>query len=278
MTATPIPRTLALTLYGDLDVSVIDEMPPGRRPVRTFVREESKRRDIYAFLREEMRAGRQVYVVYPLVEESEVVRPPGRDRDGSAQLAAEVFPEFARGPPARPDGRGGEGPGDGGVPRRARPAPGLDDRDRGGHRRAERVRHARGARRALRAVPAPPAPRPRGPWPVEELLHPDEPRRRTSDARAPARRHGRDERRVPDRRGGPVAPRARATSSARASPACPRSASPTSCATRRCSRRRARRRSSWWPPTRTCVAPEHRALRAALLARWRGKLDLASVG
>ncbi len=90
MTATPIPRTLALTLYGDLDVSVIDEMPPGRRPVRTYVRGESKRREIYDFLRGEMRAGRQVYVVYPLVEESEVVDLRAAT-EMAAHLAREVF-------------------------------------------------------------------------------------------------------------------------------------------------------------------------------------------
>jgi ATP-dependent DNA helicase RecG len=73
MTATPIPRTLALTLYGDLDVSVIDELPPGRKPVKTVARTESKRAAIYAFLREQIAEGRQVYVVYPLVEESELV-------------------------------------------------------------------------------------------------------------------------------------------------------------------------------------------------------------
>jgi ATP-dependent DNA helicase RecG len=73
MTATPIPRTLALTLYGDLDVSVLDELPPGRRPVRTFARGENKRRAIYDFLHEQIAAGRQVYVVCPLVEESEAM-------------------------------------------------------------------------------------------------------------------------------------------------------------------------------------------------------------
>ncbi len=71
MTATPIPRTLALTLYGDLDVSVLDELPPGRRPIATFSRGGSKRRQIYDFLRAQILEGRQVYVVYPLVEESE---------------------------------------------------------------------------------------------------------------------------------------------------------------------------------------------------------------
>jgi ATP-dependent DNA helicase RecG len=73
MTATPIPRTLALTLYGDLEVSVIDELPPGRKPVVTKARTESARRQIYGFLREQVSTGRQVYVVYPLVEESEAI-------------------------------------------------------------------------------------------------------------------------------------------------------------------------------------------------------------
>ncbi len=71
MTATPIPRTLALTLYGDLDVSVLDEMPPGRQPIGTVVRAEGKRAQIYAFLRKQIEEGRQAYVVCPLVEESE---------------------------------------------------------------------------------------------------------------------------------------------------------------------------------------------------------------
>jgi len=71
MTATPIPRTLALTLYGDLDVSVLDELPPGRRPIATFSRGGSKRRQIHDFVRAQILEGRQAYVVYPLVEESE---------------------------------------------------------------------------------------------------------------------------------------------------------------------------------------------------------------
>ncbi|HSB60585.1 MAG TPA: ATP-dependent DNA helicase RecG, partial [Vicinamibacteria bacterium] len=71
MTATPIPRTLALTAYGDLDVSVVDEKPPGRTPVRTLVRPASERRLVLELLRREAAAGRQAYVVYPLVEESE---------------------------------------------------------------------------------------------------------------------------------------------------------------------------------------------------------------
>ncbi len=73
LTATPIPRTLAMTVYGDLDVSVIDALPPGRRPVRTWVFNEPQRRRAYQLLHDEVRAGRQAYIVYPLVEESEKV-------------------------------------------------------------------------------------------------------------------------------------------------------------------------------------------------------------
>ncbi len=71
VTATPIPRSLAMTVYGDLEVSVIDELPPGRTPVSTHVRGEDRREKIYDFIREQIRRGRQAYVVYPIIEESE---------------------------------------------------------------------------------------------------------------------------------------------------------------------------------------------------------------
>ena len=86
MSATPIPRTLSLILYGDLDVSVIDELPPGRKPVSTRIVPESKRADMYGFLRREAQAGRQIYVVCPLIEESEAV---------DAKPAEEIY-EFLR--------------------------------------------------------------------------------------------------------------------------------------------------------------------------------------
>jgi ATP-dependent DNA helicase RecG len=70
MTATPIPRTLAMTLYGDLDISVIDELPPGRKPIKTVHRDDHSRNAVFAFLESEITKGRQVYVVYPLIEES----------------------------------------------------------------------------------------------------------------------------------------------------------------------------------------------------------------
>lgn len=71
MTATPIPRTLAMTLYGDLDVSVIDELPPGRKPIRTLHRTDADRSRVFGFMKEEIEKGRQIYIVYPLIEESE---------------------------------------------------------------------------------------------------------------------------------------------------------------------------------------------------------------
>ena len=93
MTATPIPRTLAMTIYGDLDVSLIDEMPPGRMPVETKVFPESARAKVYRIIEEEIKKGRQVFVVYPLVEESEKLDL--RDATRMAEhLQKEVFPDF----------------------------------------------------------------------------------------------------------------------------------------------------------------------------------------
>ena len=70
MTATPIPRTLAMTAYGDLDYSVIDELPPGRQPINTVHRYESHRSKVMDFIRSEIEKGRQVYIIFPLIEES----------------------------------------------------------------------------------------------------------------------------------------------------------------------------------------------------------------
>jgi ATP-dependent DNA helicase RecG len=93
MTATPIPRTLALTLYGDLDVSVLDELPPGRTPIATRVYRDSQRDRAYDVVRRELKAGRQAYVVLPLVEESEKLvdlKAATKERD---RLAMDVFPD-----------------------------------------------------------------------------------------------------------------------------------------------------------------------------------------
>lgn len=92
MTATPIPRTLAMTVYGDLDVSVIDELPPGRKPVQTGHRYEQKRGAMYQFLREEIKKGRQAYIVFPLIEESEKMDLQNLE-DGYVRIS-ELFPEY----------------------------------------------------------------------------------------------------------------------------------------------------------------------------------------
>ncbi len=73
MTATPIPRTLAMSLYGDLDISVIDELPPGRKPIKTVHRYDSDRLKVFKFMRDEIKKGRQIYIVYPLIQESEAL-------------------------------------------------------------------------------------------------------------------------------------------------------------------------------------------------------------
>jgi ATP-dependent DNA helicase RecG len=93
MTATPIPRTLAMTVYGDLDVSVIDELPPGRKPVQTLHRYEQKRGALYDFIRGQIRAGRQAYIVYPLIEESEKLDL--KNLEEGYQHIKEAFPEFS---------------------------------------------------------------------------------------------------------------------------------------------------------------------------------------
>src|SRR5262249_13100256 len=93
MTATPIPRTLAMTVYGDLDVSILDELPEGRKPgdTRMFSEKDSPR--IFQFIRQELKKGRQAYIVYPLVEESEAL-----DLKNATQMyeriKTEVFPDF----------------------------------------------------------------------------------------------------------------------------------------------------------------------------------------
>jgi len=93
MTATPIPRTLALTVYGDLDVSVIHDVPPGRLPITTLAKPESRRDEVHEFVRKQLDAGRQAYVIYPLVEESAKVDVKAAT-EMADHLAADVFPAY----------------------------------------------------------------------------------------------------------------------------------------------------------------------------------------
>lgn len=90
MSATPIPRTLAMTLYGDLDVSIIDKLPPGRKPVQTIHATETQRSKIYSFMREQIREGRQIFIVFPLIKESEKMDYKNL-QDGYMSLI-EIFP------------------------------------------------------------------------------------------------------------------------------------------------------------------------------------------
>ena len=90
MTATPIPRTLAMTMYGDLDVSVIDELPPGRQPIRTYHYTDAARLKLWGFLRKQIAEGRQVYVVYPLIKESETM--DYKDLEDGFQSIVRDFP------------------------------------------------------------------------------------------------------------------------------------------------------------------------------------------
>lgn len=92
MTATPIPRTLAMTVYGDLDVSVIDELPPGRKPVRTLLRYEESRYEVYSFITRQLRQGRQAYIVYPLIRENEKIEL--KSLEAGYEQVCEVFRGF----------------------------------------------------------------------------------------------------------------------------------------------------------------------------------------
>ena len=95
MTATPIPRTLAMTIYGDLDVSVIDELPPGRKPVMTIHKLNNQMTSLYNGIRQQINEGRQVYIVFPLIQESE--KSDLQDLENGYKTLCEVFPEFSIG-------------------------------------------------------------------------------------------------------------------------------------------------------------------------------------
>lgn len=92
MTATPIPRTLAMTVYGDLDVSVIDELPPGRKPIQTWLRYDDNRNEVYRHLYRELQYGRQAYIVYPLIKESE--KTDLKSAEEGYQRICRIFPDI----------------------------------------------------------------------------------------------------------------------------------------------------------------------------------------
>ena len=169
MTATPIPRTISMTLFGDLDVTTLREMPPGRQEVRTYVVEPAEQARWWHFVREKLRAGRQAYVVAPLVDESENV---------AAASVAEAFERLTNGELAdvsrrhdpRPHVAGRERRGDGRVPRGPHAGARLDERDRSRRRRAQRVHHGDRFAGAIWAGAAASAARPRRPRQAGRLL------------------------------------------------------------------------------------------------------------
>ena len=190
MSATPIPRTLALVIYGDLDVSVIDELPPGRTPVRTHIVPEHKLDGLYGFVRARVAEGRQAYFVCPLVEDSEET-----DATSAEQLYEELNTRRLRGlkielvhgrmRPAEKDAvlerfRSGE--------TQCR----LHDRNRGGRERAQRQRDGHSERGEVRFKPIAPAPRARGARSVRKLLLPAGRKVRTAGRLLPHQRRVRD--------------------------------------------------------------------------------------
>jgi len=171
MSATPIPRSLALTLYGDLELSVLDELPPGRTPVDTHLTYPRERKKVYARIEKELEKGRQAYIVYPLVEESEKSDLKAATQEYE-RLARDVFPgrRLALIHGKLPSGR--EGPGHAGVPGPGGGRAGGHLGGGGGDRRPERDPDGHRACGALRTLPVAPAPGQGGPVRSSLHLHP----------------------------------------------------------------------------------------------------------
>ena len=171
MSATPIPRTLALILYGDLDVSVIDQLPPGRKPIETYAVTSAYHPRLYAFIRKQVEAGRQVYIVCPMVSENDELPDERKAVTEYAQkLQTEIFPDlkvaFVHGKmKARGEGRRHVR-----LRRRGNGHSGVHHRDRGGRGRAQRQSDGGGERGALRPQPAPSASGTGGPGSAPILL------------------------------------------------------------------------------------------------------------
>ena len=173
LSATPIPRTLALVIYGDLDVSVIDQLPPGRQKVDTFALGESYRPRVNAFLRKQVQEGHQVFIVCPLVGDGDTLPDERKAVTAYAKkLQEETFPDLRVSGTPRQDEAQGKGEGHGDLRRRWERCSGVHHRGGGGSGRPQRHLHGGGECRALRPVPAAPAAWPGGSWSGQELLHP----------------------------------------------------------------------------------------------------------
>jgi ATP-dependent DNA helicase RecG len=186
MTATPIPRTLALTLYGDLDVSVIDELPPGRTPIVTRRIGDDQAEEVWKFVRKQIAAGHQAYVVYPVIEENEE-----NELKAAIQmhrlLREKIFPDRHVG---LLHGR---------MPTEEKEKV-MRDGHRSWRRRRQCHRHGHRARRTVRTLAVAPASRTHRPRRREILLRSHDRRQSVRRWRTPSRCHGQNQRRLSDRR------------------------------------------------------------------------------
>ncbi len=255
MTATPIPRTLAMTAHADLDVSVIDELPPGRTPVRTVVIAEEKRAQVVERIAAACRAGRQAYWVCPLIDQSEELEAQAAE-DTAATLAA-ALPEIRVGVDPRPHEGRGQGQDDAGVQERQDPAARGHHRHRSGRGRAEREPDDHRERRAHGPRAAAPAARPRGPRVAGVELRAAVSRAAVRDGARTPRRDPRQQRRIRDRAARPAAARPRRAARHAPDRRSRRCAWRTSSAMRTCCRKCARRRTAcstrMRPASRRCA-------------------------
>ena len=199
MTATPIPRTLGMTVYGDLDVSVLDELPPGRQPIVTKCRGTDELDKFWIFLRKQVDEGRQAYVVYPLVEDSDKVE--AKSVKAEFERLKGVLPGRQAGAAARPATGRGKGAGHDRLSRRDDPGAARHLGHRGRRRCAERDADADRECGTVRPGATAPVARAHRPRRARLLLRAGGRAEKPGEL-APAQDHGGDQRRFPDRGGG----------------------------------------------------------------------------
>ena len=204
MTATPIPRTLAMTLYGDLDVSVIDELPPGRQPIRTVHYTDAARLRLFGFMRQEIKKGRQIYVVYPLIKESETMDYKDL-QDGYEAISRDFpLPEYVTTichGKMKPE----EGGVDASVQERRGEYHGRHFGHRGRRRCSQCYGHGDRVGRTIRPLAASPVARPRWTGQPAVLLYPHVGREALEGGPPAARSDVRNQRRIPPGGAGPQA-------------------------------------------------------------------------